>query len=123
MEVYRLTWKGTGNLKAVGIIAYLSSAHTRKFVIHPGYRYRPGLHVVSGECELCGKPGRRVTDHCHKHMKVRGALCPSCNSNGEAMPLWYRGNCADCRYLIRLEVAQFEARHPDGVRPPRKSVA
>ena len=107
----------------IGICAYYRSNPTRKVVLQPGWPYRRDLAVINGPCDLCDRPGPRDPDHCHKHMKVRGALCPSCNSSGEAMPLWYRGNCPDCLYLIRLEVAQFEARHPDGLRPPRKCVA
>lgn len=32
------------------------------------------------QCEICGRGGRIVFDHCHKSGKFRGWICSNCNS-------------------------------------------
>lgn len=33
-----------------------------------------------GRCLICGVEGDLFVDHCHKTGRVRGMLCPSCNT-------------------------------------------
>lgn len=42
--------------------------------------FRQMLRDGGSKCNICGKKGRLVADHCHKRKRHRGRLCHGCNT-------------------------------------------
>jgi len=63
-------------------------------------KYNEMFNKQNGLCAICGKhqvelKQRLQVDHCHKSEKVRGLLCPKCNSKlgqYEAGKEWFKNN-------------------------------
>lgn len=61
------------------------SYNYRKYVLKKKYNLTPEQHSKMilkqrGLCVICKKPKKLFVDHSHKTGKVRGLLCPHCNS-------------------------------------------
>jgi len=42
--------------------------------------YTKLITINDGRCHICNIPSKTYIDHCHKSNKVRGILCPKCNT-------------------------------------------
>jgi len=57
--------------------------------------------IEQGVCDACGRPSAKLQiDHCHETGRIRGVLCPNCNS-----ALGHIGDNAD---RLRLLIAYLD---------------
>lgn len=72
-------------------------------------QYNDILDKQGGVCGICGtddptsKNGRFVVDHCHATGRVRGLLCPACNSGLGALGDGIPGLVRATNYLMKFE--------------------